>query len=250
MYVTGEPDGPPQKAGLPICDYTSGVWGALGVLLALVDRLRRGADGQVIDNAIYESILPAMKDDPAVFALRGKVAERVGNRSANVAPGEAYRTRDGHWLFIAPTGDSAFQRAMRAIGRPEWADDPRFATTNDRFAHREPLDSAMESWVASHDRDEVMWVMEKATVPCARRAVHRRSAERPPRPIPRRLRNHPGRHDRGRDGAQRFPPPLRQPGHHTPQRAANRRHTTEFLAGEIGIEAGELEDLRQAGAIQ
>jgi crotonobetainyl-CoA:carnitine CoA-transferase CaiB-like acyl-CoA transferase len=250
MYVTGDPDRPPQKAGLPICDYTSGVWGALGVVLALVDRLRSGADGQVIDNALYEAILPAMKDDPAVFALTGKVAERVGNRSDNVAPGEAYRTRDGHWLFIAPTGDSTFQRAMRAIGRPEWAEDPRFATTNDRLANRQPLDSAMESWVSDHDRDEVMSVMEKATVPCSR---VQSIAD---------LLNDP--HVRSREDfvtiqdatigdvtvPNVFPRLSASPG--TIRRNAPRigEHTTEFLAGEIGIEAGELEDLRRAGAIQ
>src|ERR1700733_5801371 len=168
MYVTGEPDRPPQRAGLPITDYTSGVWGALAVLLAYVHRLRDGAPGQYIDNAIYESILPIMKDDPAVYAWSGKVAERVGNKSANVAPGEAYRTRDGHWLFIAPTGDDVFRRAMGVIERPEYAADPRFGTTNDRVANREPLDRAMAEWVAAHDRADVMAVMEEAGVACAR----------------------------------------------------------------------------------
>lgn len=250
MYVTGEPGRPPQRAGLPICDYTSGVWGALGVLLALVDRIRNGADGQVVDNAIYESILPAMKDDPAVYARTGKVAERVGNKSANVAPGEAYLTRDGHWLFIAPTGDSAFQRAMRAIGRPELADDPRFATTNDRFANREPLDTAMECWVGAHDRDEVMRIMEEAGIPCSRVQSVADLLDDP--------------HVRFRRDfititdpvigevtvSNVFPRLSANPG--TIRRNAPRvgEHTNEFLTGELGIEQATLEDLRRSGAVQ
>ena len=250
MYVTGEPDRPPQRAGLPVCDYTSGVWGALGIVLALVDRLRNGAEGQVIDHAIYEAVLPAMKDDPAVFARTGKVAERVGNKSANVAPGEAYRTRDGHWLFIAPTGDSTFQRAMRAIGRPELADDPRFATTNDRFANREPLDRAMEAWVAARDRAEVMAVMERSAVPCAPvQSVADLLADPQVQ----------ARHDfitiedeiiGEVTVADVFPRLSANPGrirHNAPRIG---QHTTEFLVDELGIEKEQLERLRRAGLAQ
>lgn len=250
MYVTGEPDRPPQRAGLPVSDYTSGVWGALGILLAYIHRLQNGAPGQVIDNAIYESILPAMKDDPAVYAWSGKVAERVGNKSANVAPGEAYRTRDGHWLFIAPTGDNAFQRAMHVIGRPEYANDPRFATTNDRFANREPLDRAMEEWVAAHDRGDVMAAMERVGVPCARvQSVADLLAN-------------PQVQARGdfvtiKDDVigdvtipNVFPRLSQTPG--SIRRNAPRvgQHTTEVLVGELGVSAEELESLRRANVAQ
>jgi crotonobetainyl-CoA:carnitine CoA-transferase CaiB-like acyl-CoA transferase len=250
MYVTGEPDRPPQRAGLPVSDYTSGVWGALGILLAYIHRLQNGAPGQVIDNAIYESILPAMKDDPAVYAWSGKVAERVGNKSANVAPGEAYRTHDGHWLFIAPTGDNAFQRAMHVIGRPEYATDPRFATTNDRFANREPLDRAMEEWVAAHDRTDVMAAMEEAGVPCARvQSVADLLAN-------------PQVQARGdfvtiKDDVigdvtipNVFPRLSQTPG--SIRRNAPRvgQHTTEVLVGELGVSAEELESLRRANVAQ
>jgi succinyl-CoA--D-citramalate CoA-transferase len=250
MYVTGEPDRPPQRAGLPIADYTSGVWGALAVLLAYVHRLRDGAPGQYIDNAIYESILPIMKDDPAVYAWSGKVAERVGNKSANVAPGEAYRTRDGHWLFIAPTGDDVFRRAMGVIERPEYAADPRFGSTNDRFANREPLDAAMEEWVAAHDRADVMAAMEEAGVPCSRvQSVADLQAD-------------PHVQARGdfvtiKDDAigdvtipAVFPRLSETPG--SIRRNAPRvgQHTTEVLVGELGISAEELESLRQMGVAQ
>jgi crotonobetainyl-CoA:carnitine CoA-transferase CaiB-like acyl-CoA transferase len=250
MYVTGEPDRPPQRAGLPVSDYTSGVWGALGILLAYIHRLRNGAPGQVIDNAIYESILPAMKDDPAVYAWSGQVAERVGNKSANVAPGEAYRTRDGHWLFIAPTGDNAFQRAMNVIRRPEFAIDPRFGTTNDRFANREVLDHAMEEWVEEHDRADVIAAMEEAGVPCA-----------PVQSVADLLAN-PQVQARGdfvtlKDDVlgevtipNVFPRLLQSPG--SIRRNAPRvgQHTTEVLVEELGIRADELESLRRANFAQ
>jgi formyl-CoA transferase len=250
MYVTGEPDQPPQRAGLPITDYTSGVWGALGILLAYVHRLRNGAPGQFIDNAIYESILPIMKDDPAVYARSGKVAERVGNKSANVAPGEAYRTRDGHWLFIAPTGDNVFRRAMDVIERPEYAADPRFGTTNDRVANREPLDRAMTEWVAAHDRADVMAAMEEAGVACARvQSVADLLAD-------------PQVRERGDFVVIKddiigevtipgvFPRLAETPG--SIRRNAPRvgQHTTEVLVGELGIPAEELESLRRLGVAQ
>jgi succinyl-CoA--D-citramalate CoA-transferase len=250
MYVTGEPDRPPQRAGLPISDYTSGVWGALGILLAYVHRLRNGAPGQFIDNAIYESILPIMKDDPAVYARSGKVAERVGNQSANVAPGEAYRTRDSHWLFIAPTGDNGFQHAMHVIGRPEYAADPRFGTTNDRVANREPLDRAMAEWVAAHDRADVMAVMEEAGVACARvQSVADLLAD-------------PQVQARGdfvviKDdviGEVTIPgvfPRLSQtPGNIRLNAPRVGQHTTEVLVGELGVSAEELESLRRANVAQ
>jgi crotonobetainyl-CoA:carnitine CoA-transferase CaiB-like acyl-CoA transferase len=88
----------------------------------------------------------------------------VGNRSANVAPGEAYKTRDGVWLFIAVTGDTIFRRAMIAIGRQDLADDPVMANNAGRLANRDALDGALADWVARHDRDDVLRTMSEAEV--------------------------------------------------------------------------------------
>jgi crotonobetainyl-CoA:carnitine CoA-transferase CaiB-like acyl-CoA transferase len=251
MYLTGEPGGPPQKAGLPICDYTTGMWGAIGILLTLVNQLRgEDVEGQVIDHAIYESIIPLLKDVAAVYELTGEVAQRVGNRSANVAPGEAYLTRDNHWLFIAPTGDNAFLRVMHAIGHDEIADNPRFATTNDRVADREPLDRVMTEWTRDHDRGEVMATMAAAGVPCAavqsiadllddpqvqaRQDFLRTHDERIgdvtiPNVVPR-LSETPG-------GVRRNAPRVGE-------------HTDEVLVGDLGMDPDEVERLRSGGVVQ
>lgn len=128
MYVTGEPTGPPQRIGVPVCDYTSGLWGAFGILLCLLERARNGTTGQVIDHPLYASFLPMLRDLASVHELTGEVVERTGNKSTESAPGDAYRAADGLWVFIAVTGDKVFARAMAAIGRPEYVTDPRFAT--------------------------------------------------------------------------------------------------------------------------
>jgi formyl-CoA transferase len=171
MYVTGEPDGPPQRVGLPVCDYTSGLWGAFGILLCLLAR-ERGctAQGQVVDHAIYASILPMLRDLASLYDLTGEVAGRTGNKSAESAPGEAYKTSDQRWVFIAVTGDRVFAKAMRAIGRPELAADPRFATGVGRLEYRRELDTAMAEWAESRSLPDVLHVMDNAGVPAS--AVH------------------------------------------------------------------------------
>ena len=168
MYVTGEADGPPQRAGLPVCDYASGLWGALGVLLCLLTLARDPqSDGQVIDHPIYASFLPMLRDIASVYDATGEIAERGGNRSTESAPGEAYRTSDGRWVLIAVTGDRIFAKAMAAIGRPEYVTDPRFANGAGRLADRAVLDNAMAEWVAHRPLAAVLAEMNDAGVPAA-----------------------------------------------------------------------------------
>lgn len=173
MYITGEPDRPPQRVGLPVCDYTSGVWGALGVLLCLVDGLRAresgGArpGGQVVDHPIYASFLPMLRDLASVYDVTGEIGERSGNRSSESAPGEAYLTSDEKWVFIAVTGDRVFGKAMHAIGRAELATDPRFADGVGRLRHRAVLDQTMTDWVAARPMAQVLSVLSVAGVPAS-----------------------------------------------------------------------------------
>jgi crotonobetainyl-CoA:carnitine CoA-transferase CaiB-like acyl-CoA transferase len=139
---------------------------------------------------------------------------------------------------------------MHVIGRPEYAADPRFGTTNDRVANREPLDRAMAEWVAAHDRADVMAVMEEAGVACARvQSVADLLAD-------------PQVQARGdfvviKDdviGEVTIPgvfPRLSQtPGNIRLNAPRVGQHTTEVLVEELGISAEELESLRRIGVAQ
>ncbi len=169
VYVTGEPDMPPQQAGLPVCDFTSGLWSALGIAMALIGRLRHpGSGGNEIDLALYESMIPFLKDMPQRFRHQGRVTERTGNTPDYVAPGGAYRTGGGDWIFISGTGDTVFRRLMRAVDRPDIADNPMFAHNRDRVIHRQLLEDAINAWLASRDTDTALAQLQAADVPAVK----------------------------------------------------------------------------------
>ncbi len=169
VYVTGEPDMPPQQAGLPVCDFTSGLWSALGIAMALIGRMRHpGSGGNEIDLALYESMIPFLKDMPQRYRHQGRVTERTGNTPDYVAPGGAYRTGSGQWIFISGTGDIVFRRLMLAIGRADLADDPRFAHNRDRVTHRQHLEHAINAWLAVRDTDTALAELQAGDVPAVK----------------------------------------------------------------------------------
>lgn len=169
VYVTGEPDAPPQQAGLPVCDYTAGLWGAFGALVALLGKVRHGEDaGNEVDLALYEAMIPFLKDMPMTFAAEGHVTERSGNTPDYVAPGGAYRTGDGEWVFVSGTGDRVFARVMQAIGHAEEATAVEFRRGSDRVANRSRIDGMINAWMGERSTDQVLDELTAAEVPVAK----------------------------------------------------------------------------------
>jgi crotonobetainyl-CoA:carnitine CoA-transferase CaiB-like acyl-CoA transferase len=169
VYVTGEPDMPPQQAGLPVCDFTAGLWSAFGIAMALLGRTRHGgSEGNEIDLALYESMIPFLKDMPQRFFHQGRVTERTGNTPDYVAPGGSYRTGSGDWIFISGTGDTVFRRLMHAVGRPDMAEATQFAHNRDRVIHRPTLDGAINEWLAARRTDEALTQLQAADVPAVK----------------------------------------------------------------------------------
>jgi crotonobetainyl-CoA:carnitine CoA-transferase CaiB-like acyl-CoA transferase len=164
-YVSGYPDRAPVTPGTPtVPDYLAGVFGALGALVALRHAERTG-QGQVVDLALYEPVLRVLDDAVAVYAGTGQVRERIGSGTESAAPHNHYRTRDGRWLAVACTNDRMFARLAEALGHPEWCEDPRLATTRRRVEHRALVDALVAGWVAEHDAEEALRVLEAAEVP-------------------------------------------------------------------------------------
>ncbi|MFF8863574.1 MULTISPECIES: CaiB/BaiF CoA transferase family protein [unclassified Streptomyces] len=159
--ITGEPDAPPTLPPFGLADSVAGLATACAVLTALAARERTGT-GQVVDMAIIEPILSVLGPQPTWYDQLGYVQERTGNRSANNAPRNTYRTADGAWVAVSTSAQSVAERVMRLVGRPELIGEPWFATGADRAAHADVLDEAVGSWIAVRDRAEVLAAFEKA----------------------------------------------------------------------------------------
>lgn len=128
-HLTGFADGPPMHPGFPAADSTTGLMGALGIMIALFAREKGIARGQVVDLAVFEALLRLM--DYPVPALTGAnlSPQRNGLRQPmDFAPGGMFRTSDGVWLTVSAGSAETAQRLLRAVGGTDLADDPRFAT--------------------------------------------------------------------------------------------------------------------------
>jgi crotonobetainyl-CoA:carnitine CoA-transferase CaiB-like acyl-CoA transferase len=159
--ITGEPDAPPTLPPFGLADSIAGLATAYAVLTALRARDRTG-EGQVIDMAIIEPILTVLGPQPIWYDQLGHVQPRTGNRSANNAPRNTYRTADGSWVAVSTSAQSIAERVMRLVGRPDVIDEPWFATGADRARHADVLDGAVGAWIAGRTRDEVLAAFEKA----------------------------------------------------------------------------------------
>ncbi|MFE9437709.1 CaiB/BaiF CoA transferase family protein [Streptomyces sp. NPDC006602] len=159
--ITGEPDAPPTLPPFGLADSIAGLATAYAVMTALAARDRTG-EGQVVDLALIEPILTALGPQPTWYDQLGYVQERTGNRSANNAPRNTYRTADGTWVAVSTSAQSIAERVMHLVGRPELIDEPWFATGAERAAHSDVLDEAVGTWIAERTRTEVLAAFEKA----------------------------------------------------------------------------------------
>lgn len=165
-YLAGFPDRPPVTPGsATLADYLSGLYGALGVLLALRAR-ERTSRGQVVDIGLYESIFRILDELLPVYDRTGKVRERVGPGTVNAVPHSHYPTKDGRWVAIACTNDKIFARLATVMGRPDVAGQGRFGTFRERDAEREAVDAMVGAWTSSLPRAEVLRLCDEGQVPC------------------------------------------------------------------------------------
>ncbi|MEX2973375.1 CaiB/BaiF CoA transferase family protein [Streptomyces sp. C184] len=159
--MTGEPDGPPTLPPFGLADAIAALGTSYAVMAALHARAASGR-GQVIDMALIEPMLTVLGPQPLWYDQLGHVQPRTGNRSANVAPRNTYRTADGSWVAVSTSAESVAERVMRLVGRPEVIGEPWFATGAGRAEHADELDAPVADWIARHDRAEVMAAFEKA----------------------------------------------------------------------------------------
>ncbi len=155
-HLTGFPDGPPMHPGFPAADSTTGLMGALGIMIALLAREKGTARGQVVDLAVFEALLRLM--DYPVPALTGAnhSPRRNGLRQPmDFAPGGMFRTSDGVWLTVSAGSAETAQRLLRAVGGDTLANDPRFATLAEMSQHMSMVFDAINDFVTQHTLTEV-----------------------------------------------------------------------------------------------
>jgi len=160
--ITGAADGPPTLPPFGLADGIAGLAGAIAVMLAIYARDARQGSGQVVDLAIIEPILTVLGSQITVYDQLGIVQQRTGNRSANNAPRNTYKTLDGKWVAISTSAQSIAERVMRLVGHPEVIDEPWFASGIERAEHSDELDAYVGSWIAERDQAEVVSAFEAA----------------------------------------------------------------------------------------
>jgi crotonobetainyl-CoA:carnitine CoA-transferase CaiB-like acyl-CoA transferase len=158
LAITGYPDRPPVRPGVTISDYLTGTFAAEAVVSALYRRDRAGSGtgrGGVVDAALYGSILRTLEWTVAGHDRLGIVRGRQGNRLANSAPLDNFTTADGRTVCIVAGSDANFRRLCRAMGRPELADDPRWATLKARADDGDAVNGLVADWVGERSAREV-----------------------------------------------------------------------------------------------
>lgn len=167
MSITGFPDTPPTRGGGSLGDYVQGLFGAVGVLGALVARDRTGR-GQTVDVSSQDAMFSMLDAWPAMYAATGVLPERVGNAHLGTAPYDCYRAADG-WVVIAVASNKLFRQLAEAIGRPELGRDERYRRVEGRIARRDEVNGIIGAWVAERTVAEVVAALgpEGARVPCS-----------------------------------------------------------------------------------
>jgi crotonobetainyl-CoA:carnitine CoA-transferase CaiB-like acyl-CoA transferase len=165
-YIVGEPDRPPSRMGISIGDTLTATYGCMGVLAALHSRAATGK-GQVVDAALYESVLQVMEGLVPEYDHSGVIRERSGSFLPGIAPSNVYRCSDGDFM-IGANKDAIFKRLAIAMGRPELGDDERYATHLARGKNQIELDAMINEWTQTLTIDHVDALMIKHSVPAGR----------------------------------------------------------------------------------
>lgn len=163
MYITGFKDAPPTKSGASLTDYGGGLYGAIGILLALRHRDLTG-QGQQIDIAMLDVGVSFMEAVYSQCMVMNEIQPQMGNARPFSAPTDSYRCKDGY-IYLAVTFDRMWHRFTKLIGKGDLGGDPRFATSELRRRNRDFMNSVAEGWLADKTREEAVKLLTDAGIP-------------------------------------------------------------------------------------
>lgn len=168
MSITGFPPGPPIKSGASLMDTATGVYGALGTLLALYHREKTG-EGQLVDVCLLDTAISFMESFIAEYEVGHAIHPQVGNAHSYIAPYDAYKAKDGYF-YVCVAGSALWKRFLRMMKREDIAGDRRFQTDYERARpeNRQFFSDWLNEWAADKTVDEVVSEFTEAGIPCAR----------------------------------------------------------------------------------
>ncbi len=164
--IVGEPDRPPSRVGVSIGDSLAASYGCMGALAALHAREKTGK-GQVVDTALYESVLQVMESLIPEYDVNGIMRQRSGSVLPGIAPSNVYSCSDGEYM-IGANNDAIFARLCQAMGQPELASDDRYATHKARGERQVELDNLINEWTRTLTIDTLEALMIDYSVPAGR----------------------------------------------------------------------------------
>jgi formyl-CoA transferase len=166
-YITGEPDRVPSRAGISIGDSLAAMHAALGVMMALHARERTGR-GQVVDAALYESVLAVMENLVTEYGITGYVRERSGSILPGIGPSNIYPCAEGEMILIGGNGDTVFARLCDVMQRPDLKTHERYATHAARGVNQAELDGIIAEWTSRRRLADLLAALDAGGVPSGR----------------------------------------------------------------------------------
>jgi crotonobetainyl-CoA:carnitine CoA-transferase CaiB-like acyl-CoA transferase len=163
----GFADRPPVLPPLALADMVAGLYGAYSVMIALREVEKGGPGdrrGQVIDLPLLDPIVSILGPEAAIYTVSGELSPRTGSRSITTSPRNTFRTSDGRYIAISASIQAMSERLMRAIGRADMIDDPRFRTNTDRLRHVDETEAPIVEFIAARTLAENMAVFEAAEI--------------------------------------------------------------------------------------
>ncbi len=245
--LTGEAEGPPRLTGTYVADFLTGVYAALGAVLALQARARSGR-GQWVRMNLLQCLVSILNTTVNRYLTLGEAPQRQGNRNPLIAPGNVYKAQDGYVTIECLTQDM-WEDLAQAMGRPDLLHDPRFTDVVSRKQHGESLDQEIEQWMQDKPVEETLTLLHRHGV-----------ASGPVLDIPA-LVTHPQFAANGTvtrvevPGLGQIPllaPPIHMDGDAQAQRGRPPRqgeHTADVLADWLGFTASDIDHLRGAAAL-
>ncbi|MGH6913575.1 MAG: CaiB/BaiF CoA transferase family protein, partial [Geminicoccales bacterium] len=164
MSVTGHPGQGPVRTGAAIADLAAGLFAALGVMTALLEREHSGR-GQWVQSSLLQAGIALLDFQAARYLMKGEVAPQVGNDHPTSMPTSAYRTADGY-MNVAASGEGQWQALARALGREELLADARFKGGENRAKNRKELNAAIDESLSKKTAKDWIEILNAAGVPC------------------------------------------------------------------------------------
>lgn len=164
MSITGAPGQGPMRVGIPVADLTAGLFCAMGILTALLERDVSG-EGQWVQTSLLQAQIFMLDFQAARWLMEKEVAKQAGNNHPTSIPTGVFRTSDG-FINIATTGGKIWERCAETLGAPEWITDPAYATASARSKNRDALNAAIEARTVTQTTAEWVDQLNGAGVPC------------------------------------------------------------------------------------